>query len=86
MLGNVALDAAGGAIPVLGDLFDLAFRAQVRNRILLERWLAAPKSVERASRIGLLAAVLGVLAVLALTVTLALTVLGALIKLLTAAI
>jgi hypothetical protein len=86
MLGNVALDAAGGAIPILGDLFDLAFRAHVRNRVLLERWLAAPQRVGRSSRIGLLLAILGVLAVLALTVTLAIAVLGALMNLLTAAI
>jgi hypothetical protein len=86
MLGNVALDAVGGAIPVLGDLFDLAFRAHVRNRVLLERWLADPVRVGRASRIGLLLATLGVLVVLGLTITLALAVLGAIIKLVTAAI
>ncbi len=40
MLGNVALDAAGGAIPVLGDLFDATFKANLRNLALLEDWLA----------------------------------------------
>lgn len=85
MLGNVALDIAGGAVPVLGDLFDLAFRAHVRNRVLLEQWLAAPQRVGRASRIGLLAALLGVLVVVGVTVTIALLTLGAIIKLVTAA-
>ena len=36
MLGNVALDAFGGSVPLLGDLFDVAFKANVRNVDLLE--------------------------------------------------
>lgn len=40
MLANVALDVAGGAVPVLGDLFDAAFKANLRNVALLEDWLA----------------------------------------------
>ena len=40
MLGNVAIDVAGGAVPVLGDLFDAAFKANLRNVALLEGWLA----------------------------------------------
>lgn len=73
MLGNVVLDAAGGAVPVLGDLFDLAFRAHVRNRVLLERWLAAPEKVGRASTLGLLAVLAAVVAVLGLTLALTIT-------------
>jgi hypothetical protein len=37
MLLNVAIDAAIGAIPVLGDLFDGAFHANEKNLALLER-------------------------------------------------
>ena len=40
MLGNVAIDVAGGAVPVLGDLFDATFKANLRNVALLEDWLA----------------------------------------------
>jgi C4-dicarboxylate transporter len=37
MAGNVAIEAAAGAVPVIGDLFDVAFRANRRNvRILRE--------------------------------------------------
>ncbi|HLL27269.1 MAG TPA: DUF4112 domain-containing protein [Xanthobacteraceae bacterium] len=37
MAGNVAIEAAAGAVPVVGDLFDVAFRANRRNvRILRE--------------------------------------------------
>lgn len=36
MLGNVALDAFGGSVPLLGDLFDMGFKANIRNVDLLE--------------------------------------------------
>src|SRR6187397_1008658 len=35
MLLNLAADAAGGAIPVLGDVWDFLFRAHARNLALL---------------------------------------------------
>src|SRR4029079_8598766 len=35
MLLNLAADAAGGAIPVLGDIWDFMFRAHARNLKLL---------------------------------------------------
>ena len=37
MLWNIALDALVGAIPILGDIFDLAYRANRRNLELLKR-------------------------------------------------
>jgi len=40
MLANVAIGVAGGAIPILGDLFDMAFKANLRNLALLETWIA----------------------------------------------
>ncbi len=40
MLANVAVEVGGGAIPVLGDLFDVAFKANLRNLALLEGWVA----------------------------------------------
>ena len=43
MLANVALDTAGGAVPFLGDLFDVAFKANLRNLALLEDWVAQGK-------------------------------------------
>jgi len=39
MMGNVLLDIAVGAIPLLGDLFDVAFKANTRNFRLLEPYL-----------------------------------------------
>ncbi len=37
MLGNVALEVAGGSVPVLGDLFDMALKANLRNLAIIER-------------------------------------------------
>lgn len=39
MFGNVFIDFAVGAIPVLGDFFDIAFRANVRNLEIARRAL-----------------------------------------------
>src|SRR4051794_15252820 len=39
MLGNVAVQGVGGAVPVAGDAFDVLFRANMRNARLLRRWL-----------------------------------------------
>jgi len=49
MLANVALDTALGAIPVVGDLFDFAWKANARNATLLERFLEDPAPTRRAS-------------------------------------
>ena len=37
MIGNVAIDAIVGAIPIAGDLFDFAWKANQMNLALLER-------------------------------------------------
>ena len=70
MLGNVAIDALVGTIPLLGDLFDFAFKAQTRNLALLEHWLQSPQSTERRSRRGLIVVPVAVLLLfVALTIT-----------------
>lgn len=39
MMGNVLLDVGVGAIPLVGDVFDVAFKANTRNLHLLEPYL-----------------------------------------------
>lgn len=39
MLLNLALDTVVGAIPVLGDLFDMVFKANLRNARLMDVYL-----------------------------------------------
>lgn len=73
MLLNVLVDTAVGAIPVLGDLFDVAYKANMKNVALLEQYSAEPVAVKRQSRwlvtgvvavIVLLAVAMGTLSVL----------------------
>jgi hypothetical protein len=40
MLGNVALDSVVGAVPLVGDAFDVMWRSNRRNMRLLQDWLA----------------------------------------------
>jgi hypothetical protein len=47
---NVAVDTIVGEIPVLGDLFDIGFKANIRNLALLDGYLQRPAEVRRSSR------------------------------------
>lgn len=69
MAANVLLDTAVGAIPFVGDAFDVAFKANTRNIKLLthvQQQRLANKPVGTASSVlyltGLVAAMLGLLA------------------------
>lgn len=42
MIGNLLLDFLVGAVPVLGDFFDVLFRAHARNLKLLQKELGEP--------------------------------------------
>ncbi|MEI9898983.1 MAG: DUF4112 domain-containing protein [Hyphomicrobium sp.] len=39
MVGNTLIDTAIGAVPIVGDAFDVAFKANMKNLRLLERHL-----------------------------------------------
>ncbi len=61
MLANLALDVVIGAIPVIGDAFDLWFKANMRNVGLLRRYLEHPERSTRSEWLAL-AALVGILA------------------------
>jgi hypothetical protein len=69
MVLNAAMDALTGTVPVAGDLFDVAFKANRKNLELLER---TDKQVQRAPTFGdyvvLCAAVLGVLLLMSIPI------------------
>jgi hypothetical protein len=50
MIGNVAVDTFGGTVPLVGDLFDVAWKSNIRNVALLDRWIDEPGETHRASR------------------------------------
>lgn len=61
MILNLGVDTLVGSVPLVGDLFDVGFRANIRNAALLESHIADPVSTRRSSRVGVLAAVGGVI-------------------------
>lgn len=50
MLGNLAIDVVVGSVPLIGDLFDIAYNANIRNVRILEANLA--KRAARAQAVG----------------------------------
>ena len=50
MLGNIAVDTVIGSVPLIGDLFDMTWKANTKNRRVLEAWLDDPSRAERRSK------------------------------------
>jgi hypothetical protein len=50
MVGNVAVESIVGVVPILGDIFDIAWKANVKNFELLRAYIAAGNPRERSSR------------------------------------
>ena len=70
MVANVGIEVVVGTVPVLGDMFDIAWRANRRNYALLTGSVETPEQVKRRSWLFFagLCAVLLVLTVLPLLV------------------
>jgi hypothetical protein len=49
MLGNILVDASVGVIPIVGDLFDIRWKASTRNVRLLLSYAEEPRLVRRQS-------------------------------------
>lgn len=73
MLGNMVVDACLGSVPIIGDLFDAAFKANMRNLALLEEHELDPARSRRRDRVFAVAVALAVF--LIVTVILAIPVL-----------
>lgn len=71
MLVNIGLDAVLGAIPLIGIVFDVGYKANARNTALLRRFLDDPKPTKAASRGFLVAVALALIALAALVLWLA---------------
>ena len=69
MVLNILLEVLVGTVPVLGDLFDVAWKANVKNMELLDIHMKSPKKGKKADRWfvfvlvgGLILAVVGAIA------------------------
>ena len=80
MAANIGVDFMAGSVPVLGDIFDVGWRANERNMALLRAHLDAPERRRRADRGFVVALVVGLGALLLLTVGLSLWLLAALLQ------
>ncbi|TVQ22361.1 MAG: DUF4112 domain-containing protein [Leptolyngbya sp. DLM2.Bin15] len=83
MVANLILDTAVGSVPVAGNIFDVAWKANRKNLRLLEAHIADPKPPTLSDRLVtfgivgfLLALLLGIVALLATFIWLVLQLLG----------
>jgi uncharacterized protein DUF4112 len=60
MVMNVAVDSIVGTVPILGDLFDVGWKSNMRNTELLERFVERPRATREASRWAVVGAVAAV--------------------------
>ena len=67
MTGNLVVDLMAGSVPVLGDIFDLGFRANERNLALLSAHMQSP-ATRRRSDLAVVVGVVGGLLVLTVAV------------------
>ncbi len=63
MVANILIDAVAGVVPIFGDLFDTAWKANTRNVDLLEAHLQKPTLSHSANRKFLFLLWLGILAI-----------------------
>lgn len=68
MGANIVLEMLVGIVPVAGDLFDVAWKANARNLELLESAVADPKQRQRSDWL-FFAAIVGAIAIVLVTLT-----------------
>jgi hypothetical protein len=66
MAFNIGVEGVAGIVPLAGDVFDAAWKANQRNVRLLDTWLDHPQKAGRSSRLFAALLILGVAAFLAL--------------------
>ena len=59
MGGNILLDVLSGMVPVLGDVFDVSWKANSQNVALIEKHLAAPTPSRAADTVVAIIVIVG---------------------------
>ena len=68
MLVNIGIEALAGSVPLIGDLFDVVFKANRRNYLLLKNHLSQPRRQSMQDWLFLILTLLLVVASIALPV------------------
>ena len=58
MVTNIVFDSVAGTIPILGDLFDIGWKANVKNIVLLEKHLQIDTKTKKNSPLFLIGLIL----------------------------
>lgn len=71
MAFNVAVEGLAGLVPLAGDVFDAAWKANQRNVRLLNQWMDQPQRAERSSLLLVAGIVTGLVALVVVLLLLA---------------
>ena len=69
MAGNLAVDLVVGSVPVLGDIFDMGFRANERNLALISTHMQSPERRRRSDLAVVGGVVAGLLVLAVVTIS-----------------
>jgi hypothetical protein len=76
MAANIVFDTVAGTVPVAGDLFDVAWKANVKNIELLDAHLGSPEQGKKADWLFVAALLLGLMLIVGGVIFLSVTLLG----------
>jgi hypothetical protein len=81
MVMNVGVDSIVGAVPILGDLFDVGWKSNLRNTELLERYVDRPQATRAASQGAVIAAIAAIVLIVVAMIALVVVVVRGLARL-----
>jgi Domain of unknown function (DUF4112) len=83
MATNIVFDTVAGTVPVAGDLFDVAWKANVKNIELLDAHLGSPEPGKKADWLFVVVLLLGLILIVGSIIFLSVTLLGWVFRVLT---
>lgn len=83
MFSNILLDTFAGSVPVLGDLFDVAWKANAKNVALLEEHLQLPGHNQKADKLFLILLLIGLILFVAVVGTISVLIISFFLSLIT---
>ncbi len=80
MVFNIGIDLLIGAIPVLGDIFDVFWKSNIKNVELLEQYSVAPGKTKRVSSLKLGFVIFSIIFLFAAIIGITISVMGLLFE------